>query len=188
MRILIVAPQRTGGNVFSKWLSFELSYRWVHEPFHINHNMLDEINDLMLLNNVVMKLNPHEWDGYYDEEKLFNSFDKIIGLTRKDIYDSAISFVKAIKSNNFTGRYNVDDEWINQNKQEIDYHYNELKNNSEFVKNIKNSIQITYEGFYLTKKDVSKVKEYLNMGEFKYHNLIDEKNKYRNNKNPIKLI
>ena len=40
MRILIISPQRTGGNVFSKWLSFELSYKWLHEPFNINNNLL----------------------------------------------------------------------------------------------------------------------------------------------------
>ena len=39
MRILIISPSRTGGNVFSKWLSCELSYKWAHEPFNINNNL-----------------------------------------------------------------------------------------------------------------------------------------------------
>ena len=81
MRILIISPQRTGGNVFSKWLSFELSYQWLHEPFNINHNLHYEISYLMEVEDVVMKLNPLEWSYNYIDNQFYSSFDKIIGIT-----------------------------------------------------------------------------------------------------------
>jgi len=188
MRILIISPQRTGGNVFSKWLSFELSYKWVHEPFNINNNLLDKISYFMELDNVVMKLNPFEWRNYYDDKTLYSSFDKIIGLNREDVLDSSISYTKALETNNFTKKYNVDEKWIEDNKEEIYNNLKYLSNLNNFVKEIDNSLQITYEGIYQNKNDIEKVKKYIGINDLKYVDMLSNKNRYRNNNNPQKLI
>ncbi len=188
MRILIISPSRTGGNIFSKWLSFELSYKWLHEPFNINNNLLDKISYFMELDNVVMKLNPFEWRNHYDDKTLYSSFDKIIGLTRNDTLDSAISYTKAIDTKNFTKRYNLDEKWIKDNEEEINNNLNYLSNLNNFVKEIDNSLQITYEGIYQNKNDIEKVKKYIGINDLKYVDMLDNKNRYRNNNNPQKLI
>lgn len=188
MRILIISPPRTGGNVFSKWLSLELSYRWIHEPFNVNNNLLDEISYFMELDNVVMKLNPFEWRNHYDDKTLYSSFDKIIGLTREDVLDSSISYTKAIETNNFTKRYVVDEKWVIDNEQEIDNNLKLLLNLNNFVKDTDNSLQITYEGIYQNKNDIEKLKKYIGIDDLKYINMLDNKNRYRNNNNPQKLI
>jgi hypothetical protein len=188
MRILIISPSRTGGNIFSKWLSFELSYKWVHEPFNINNNLLDKISYFMELDNVVMKLNPFEWRNHYDDKTLYSSFDKIIGLTRNDTLDSAISYTKAIETKNFTKRYNLDEKWIKDNEEEINNNLNYLSNLNNFVKEIDNLLQITYEGIYQNKNDIEKVKKYIGINDLKYVDMLDNKNRYRNNNNPQKLI
>jgi hypothetical protein len=187
MRILIISPQRTGGNVFSKWLSLELSYKWCHEPFNINNNLLDKISYYMEVDNVVMKLNPFEWREQYDDKTLYNSFDKIIGLTRNNILDSAISYVKAVETNNFTKKYLVDDEWIVNNDEIIKNNFNQLSELNYFVKGIENTLQVTYEGIYQNKTDIEKLKKYIGIDDLKYIGMIDNKNRYRNN-NSQKLI
>jgi hypothetical protein len=188
MRILIIAPPRTGGNIFSKWLSSELSYKWIHEPFNPNHNMLDKIEHLFSLDNIVVKLITFEWEDYYNLNQITNKFDKIIGLTRDNLFDTAVSFVKALETNNFTKRYNINDEWIENNRELINTHLNYIKILNDYTKKINNSLQITYEEIYNTKNDIKKVVKYLNMGELKYFDMLDNKNKYKNNNNPIKFI
>jgi hypothetical protein len=188
MKILVIAPPRTGGNMFSKWLSSELSYKWIHEPFKPEHNMLDIIEDLFSLDDIVVKLITYEWNNYYDTNKLLEQFDKIICLTRDNIFDSSISLVKAMEINNFTGRYNVDDKWIEENRILIESNLERLIKSNLYTKEIENSLQITYEGIYETKQDIKKVMDFLNIEKLIYFDMIDPKNKYRNNKNKPKLL
>ena len=188
MRILIISPQRTGGTVFSKWLSFELSYKWLTEPFNINSNLHYEISYLMEVEDVVMKLNPLEWSYNYIDNQFYSSFDKIIGLTRNDVLDSSISYTKSVETGNFTKRYVVDEKWIEDNKEEIYNNLKELSKINNFVKEIDNSLQITYEGIYQNKNDIEKVKKYIGINDLKYVDMLDNKNRYRNNNNPQKLI
>jgi hypothetical protein len=197
MRVLIISPQRTGGNVFSKWLTHELSYikgsnesshQRAHEPFNINHNLIDKIDYFMQLDNVVMKVNPFEWRNYIDDKTLYNSFDKIIGLTREDVLDSAISYTKAIETNNFNKKYLLHNQWIVNNKEIIENNYNNLLEFNNFVKGIENALQVTYEGIYQNKNDIEKIKKFIGINDLKYVDMLDNKNRYRNNNNAQKLI
>ena len=63
-----------------------------------------------------------------------------------------------------------------------------LSNLNNFVKEIDNSLQITYEGIYQNKNDIEKVKKYIGINDLKYVDMLDNKNRYRNNNNPQKLI
>ena len=37
MRIAIIAHHRSGSNTISQWLSMELSYKWITEPYNMDN-------------------------------------------------------------------------------------------------------------------------------------------------------
>ena len=119
MKILIISSPRTGGNVFSKWLSVELNYKWIHEPFHNHFNEFNDIEKVLNEDNIVVKVQINDWSKKYTDTKFYNFFDKIIGLTRNNLKETSISLLKAFETKNFTKNYKIDDEWIteNENKQ-----------------------------------------------------------------------
>jgi hypothetical protein len=43
MRILLIAPPRSGATTFSRWLSKELNLKWINEPF--NNNQLNTLTN-----------------------------------------------------------------------------------------------------------------------------------------------
>ncbi len=188
MKILIVAPSRVGGNVFSRWVSHELDLKWINEPFHEYQKELFDINKITK-NDFVMKVNPYDWNKKYENDNdFFKIFDKIIGLTRDNLNEVAISFLKAVEQNNFTETYKLDETWVEQNEDNIKNTINDMKNGFDYTKNIPNSLQITYENIYITKTDIQRVVDYLGINKLKYYDMLDYKNRYRNNTNPKKII
>jgi hypothetical protein len=111
MRILIIAIGRGGGYQLNEWLALELGYKMLHEPIW---NKLD-INQ----NNIVVKYNIGEIEGVIDLE--FTNWDKIIGLTRLDTYNTAISQISAWESKEYRIGYEVSNEWIENNKLNIEH-------------------------------------------------------------------
>jgi hypothetical protein len=185
MRILVVAPARTGGRTFSRWLSDELNYRWIHEPFNPNHAQIFNMEHVMTMDNVVVKVVPREWENVLFDEELFERFDVIIGLTRVDVMDSAISFAKAKQTNNFIKPYNIDNKWIEDNSEAIEMDCMVLRLMSDYTRNIKDSFQITYEGLYKTNQDLYRVMDKFKIDEARYLDMFNNDKRYRNNLNLI---
>jgi predicted heme/steroid binding protein len=187
MRILIIAQPRTGSTVFSKWLSKELNYYWLNEPFN-SHNKI-EIDKVFTKNNIVCKLifqeNRGEW--FYDNriENTINllslSWDSIFILTRNDVYDQSISKVWGDINHKWHENYEITQDWLQQNKNHIEKYYKEL----EFEKIKINSFhfnQISYEGIYETGLDLSKVCSSVGIDKMHYFDDLSLKNRYRGGK------
>lgn len=181
MKILIISSPRTGGNVFSKWLSVELNYKWIHEPFHNHFNEFNDIEKVLNEDNIVVKVQINDWSKKYTDTKFYNFFDKIIGLTRNNLKETSISLLKAFETKNFTKNYKIDDEWITENENKLNELMVDIEKDFNKIKNISDSLQITYEGIYETKNDIEKIMKYIHLNEMKYYDLINPKNRYRNN-------
>ena len=183
MRILIIAQPRTGSTVFSRWLSKELGYYWLNEPFRLNRIDVDKV---FTESNVVCKLiyqqNRGEW-FYYDrikniEHLLSLSWDNIFILTRNDIYNQAISWVWTDLNQKWHENYQITNYWINRNKTNIEKYVKEL----EFEKIKINSFhfnQISYEGIYETGYDLQKVCSMTGIDKMNYFDDLSLKNRYR---------
>ena len=83
MRILIIANQRSGSTVLGEWLSYELNYKYINEP-KIVENIIDD--------NVIVKCLYVTFPSK-NFNTLIEKYDKIIGLTRKNTDESAISLL-----------------------------------------------------------------------------------------------
>ena len=188
-KILIVAPSRTGGRVLSKWLSLELNCLWIHEPFHFHNESfiknIDDLTNYLNRENFIMKVNYGDWTKYYSDYIFFSFFNKIICLTIDNVFETAISYTKALSSQNFTKKYELEKNWIENNFTEILSNQEYLKDKMERTKLIKDSLQITYEGVYHEKNDIKKIQDYLNITEFEHVNMLNNNLRYRNQKQNI---
>lgn len=181
MRILIIANQRSGSTVLGEWLSYELNYKYINEP-KIVENIIDD--------NVIVKCLYVTFPSK-NFNTLIEKYDKIIGLTRKNTDESAISLLycqENINSYNFHGLYVVDDTWILERKEKIESISNLNKEINLNINSISGILQCSYENIYQEKNDIELIKNYLNVDKFKYVGMLDSSNRYRNEKNNIKLL
>jgi hypothetical protein len=180
MRILIISLARSGGYQFNDWLALELEYERVHEP--IVRRVSTEGKD-----NIVVK---HLINDYENDINLHNdlkNWDRIIGLTRNDTYNAAISHVYALQKQQWRLPYSVSDEWILENEKEIKEIEQWFINSVNYSKTIKEiELFVTYEAIYHTKEDIQKVKDYVGIKDAKYQHLLDNSQKSRDR--PIKII
>lgn len=176
MRILIITYPRSGGYSLSSWISSELKYNHLHEPFSPRHeDLIKYLDD----DDIVVK----EFLFRIDNE-FISKFDKVIIHKRLNVRDVAISWVY---SDNKTGDfknhkvYELNEDWINQHQDEIfkmESWINDLSTKLDEL-NI-NALRTTYENLFIDKGDIDKVKEYLSMGDLKYLDLMDGKRRLRN--------
>jgi hypothetical protein len=173
MRILIIALVRTGGYQFNDWLALELGYERVHEP--IVRNVSTEGKDNIVVKNLI---NDYEKDINLHND--LKNWDRIIGLTRENTYDTAISHVYALQNKEWRLPYNVTDEWILENENEIKEVEQWFIESTNYLKAIKEiELFVTYEGIYYTKEDIQRVKDYVGIKNAKYKHLLDNSNKLR---------
>ena len=171
MRILIIALGRSGGYQLNEWLSLELGYRMIHEPTKTNESTEgDNIVVKYLITNI--------------EEEIvidYKNWDKIIGLTREDVRECAISLTKSLETQEWRKGYNVSEEWVKENETTIQ-HYEEWANDKiQSINQIKEiELMVTYEGIYNTKEDIQRVKDYIGIISTKYEHLLDNTNRLRN--------
>jgi hypothetical protein len=180
MRVLIIAMGRSGGYQLNQWLALELNYKMIHEPVN---NKLNIDGD-----NIVVKYLINEIENNMDID--FTNWDKIIGLTRKNTIECAISQTKAVQTNEWRSGYEVSDKWILNNIETINQNQRCIENWNNYISNIKEiGLMVTYEEIYNTKDDIDRIKKYIGMGDLKYEHLLDSNNRLRNrNKLKRKLI
>ena len=171
MRILIIALKRSGGHQLNEWLALELGYKMIHEPIRTNQSVEGD--------NIVVKYLVNEIENKMDID--FTNWNKIIGLTRMDVRECAISQTRAVQTNEWRVGYEVSGEWINQNETDIK-HFEEWVNKRNDLINGINEIQlrVTYERIYNTKEDIQRIKDYIGMTNTKYEHLLDNTNRLRN--------
>jgi hypothetical protein len=183
MRILIIALARSGGYQLNEWLALELGYKMIHEP--IKRNISTEGKD-----NIVVK---HLINDYEDNTNLYidlSNWDKIIGLTRTNIKEGAISQLMAIQRSEWRTGYEVKNGWIEENKEELNYFENWMQDKIELINTISEiGLFVSYEGIYDTNEDIQKIKDYIGINNTKYEHLLDNTNRLRNrNKTKRKFI
>jgi hypothetical protein len=191
MRVLIIAGGRTGGKRFSQWLSMETGYEWIHEPFFHPDNTNRKFNK----DNTIVKLLVSEFFELTPENYI-DSFDKIIGLSRNNTMDTAISQTYGELNNLWQENYKINETWIDENKSLIEFNEKMAIETNESLSKIENiELRITYEGLFYDKiighkycKDVERIMEYINLDSIKYPQWIDNSFRYRNNDKKLNLI
>jgi hypothetical protein len=188
MRILIIGGSRVGSKSFGDWLSLETGIIYDMEPF--SENRFNEVICLEKKKQIV-KIHSEE----YELVKNLH-WDKIIGLTRSDIRECAISLTYAFSTNSdhlylFNGnkwhnRYILSKTWIDENQEQINFRMGIIeKEQNRILTNKNEELQVTYEGIFDTKEDIERIREYLGVEKFKHLYVIDKKNRYRNNKRAL---
>jgi hypothetical protein len=187
MRIAIISHHRTGSTMFSRWLSFELGYSLILEPYNIddwNKNREYNMQNALKKENVIVKYLYNQFNNQTEIDEVLNNFDKIILLIRKNEKESAISAVYAAESKKFHNTYFIDDSWIDNHIDLIENEIINLNILKDKIKNIPTGLLVTYENIFEEKTDVDKIKNYIGLNMFKhnYIHLIDTNLRYRNNK------
>ena len=171
MRILIIALPRSGGYQLNEWLATELGYKMIHEPIWNNKSIEG--------NNIVVKYNISEIENIMDID--FPNWDKIIGLTRKDARECAISQTRAAQTKEWRSGYEVSEEWIIENEIDIKHFEGWANKRNDYLNTIKEiQLKVTYEGIYNTKEDIQRIKDYIGITSTKYEHLLDNTNRLRN--------
>jgi hypothetical protein len=180
MRILIIALARSGGYQLNEWLALELGYKMIHEPIRTNESIEGD--------NIVVKYLINEIENRNDIDLL--NWDKIIGLTRTDARECAISQTKAVQRNEWRSGYEVSDEWIKENEIDINNFEEWVNKRNDLINRINEiELRVTYERIYNTKEDIQRIKDYIGITNTKYEHLLDNTNRLRNrNKTKRKVI
>lgn len=182
MKILILAHARSGSTTLGKWLSKELNYIFFDEP----HNIENGIEIYGNNNYVVKDLYSHLFSNKIDIEKYISNFDYVIGLYRMNVKDIWISMEHANKTKRHHSQYKLSNEEIEEYEKSIPENLIEgLIKEREKITEYSN-IVLVYEKIYETKEDIQKLKKFLDIENFNYLDMLDNKNRYRRKK--IKLI
>jgi hypothetical protein len=170
MRILIIAVERSGGFQLTKWLSWEMGYKPIHEPIMIPQSIEGD--------NIVVKYLIGEIKDKNNVD--LTNWDKIIGLVRMDTYESAISQTSALERKKWHEPYELSEKWIQNNVELINKNQKVIESNNNYLRSIK-EIQLftTYDGIYHTKEDIQRIKDYIGIKNTKYEYLLDNKNRLR---------
>lgn len=185
MKILILSHTRCGSTTLCKWLSKELNFELDESPYNPK-----QFNDVFGKNNIVRKIVVEE---YLPTKEEIHNFDKVLFLTRNDTIDSAISYIIANNLEKWHIEYEVTNEWIEENKNEIikiSNYYNRLKIKlNDYV-----GVHITYEDIYINKTSINQILDYIEISNPKHLEYLDYSKRYRKDNSifkkdkPTKLI
>jgi len=174
MRIGIIAMGRSGGCNLGQWISYELGYRFYHEPYW---------NKLHIGESSITKYNMYE----VIEGNIKPQFDKTIGLYRNDLRECVISHIRAEESGEWHVPYKITNEWIGERESHIEGRIESLKEYLIRLKGIPTiECWITYEGIYQSGEDIQKLIDYLDIKEPKYLHLFDNSLRLRETPNKPK--
>jgi len=174
MRVLVLSHTRCGSTTLCKWLSKELDVDLDERPYNFK-----TFNSIIKSDNVVIKIVAEE---YYPTNEDINKFDKVICLTRENSSDASISFIRSKNVDKWHDQYEVTDGWINKHKNKIleqIYKYDEIKLRLKEYK----VLQITYENIYVSKSDLNRILNYMNVNFPKHLNMLNYDKKYRKDNN-----
>jgi hypothetical protein len=170
MRILIIALERSGGTQLTKWISWEMGYKPIHEP--IIHSLSIEGDNIVVKYLITEIIDRNDID--------LTNWDKIIGLIRMDTYETAISQTVAQEQKKWIDSYEISNEWINNNIKLINESQKNIKSNINYLKAIEEiKVLVSYESIYNTKEDIQRIKDYIGIKNTKYEYLLNNRNRLR---------
>jgi hypothetical protein len=193
MRILILKHRRAGAFVLSQWIASELQLHHYHEPLG-EDNPFNRHNAERALygNNVLIEEIPESIKEFgLNYVEFLGSFDKIVGLTRNDIKECAISLQTFIRKDKYEQYNIINTDWLNLNENEFKKNEEYLNKSKLEILNVTNCLQVTYEDIFETKKDIQKLVNYLEINKLKHSdelNIIDPAAKKLRNVSSKKLI
>jgi len=170
MRVLVLKHRRTGGFALSQWISNELQLHHYHEPLGEEHPFNRHNAERALYgDNVLIEEMPESIKEFgIDYDEFLNTFDKIICLTRNDIRECAISLQTFIKKDKYEQYNIINTDWLNLNESEFILNEEYLNKSKTEVLAVTNSLQVTYEDVFETKKDVDRLVNYLEINKLRY--------------------
>ena len=175
MRILVLKHRRAGGFNLSQWIASELQLHHYHEPLGEEHPFNRHNAERALYgDNVVIEEIPESIKEFgVDYEEYLNTFNKIVCLTRKDLKECSISLQTFVKKDKYE-QYNViTTDWLNLNEQEFLLNEEYLKKSKLEVLDVTNSLQVTYEDIFETKKDIPRLTNYLEINKLGYVDILN---------------
>lgn len=170
MRILILKHRRAGAFVLSQWIASELQLHHYHEPLG-EDNPFNRHNAERALygNNVLIEEIPESIKEFgLNYVEFLGSFDKIVGLTRNDIKECAISLQTFIRKDKYEQYNIINTDWLNLNEHEFQKNEEYLNKSKIEILNVTNCLQVTYEDIFETKKDIQKIIDYFNIEKLRH--------------------
>lgn len=174
MRVLVLSHTRCGSTTLCKWLSKELDFVLDERPYDFKI-----FNSIIKSDNVIIKIVAEE---YYPTKEDITKFDRVICLTRENSSDASISFIRSKNVDKWHDQYEVTDEWISENKNKISeqiYKYDEIKLRLKEYK----VFQIIYENIYVSKSDINRMLNYMDINSPKHLDMLGYDKKYRKDNN-----
>jgi hypothetical protein len=174
---------RSGGYSLLHWIGWEKKYQTIHEPTMDNGDILSIYKMRALAknkNNTVVKYLISEIEDELDTFN-WNNWDKVIGLIRNDTRECAISHCWALSSNIWRECYEIPNEWLIENEEQIKEEEYRLQKNKEIISNIPQiELLLSYENIYQSNTDIDKLAEYLDIQKINSYSLLDNRNRLRN--------
>lgn len=173
-KILILGTARSGSTRLMEWISYELGFKMIDEPF--NKGNVSDIN----LNNIVVKeLINHIGNEYIKE--FADKFDIVITLYRKNTFECSVSLQHSIENGNEHIPYHVTNEWIENRLEKIkklQLGYDDINRD---VQQINSSLCVTYEGVYIDRYDIQHICNLLSIKNPKFLGMLGKNYKLRDN-------
>jgi hypothetical protein len=170
MKILILSHTRSGSTTLCKWISKELNIELDESPY--DKKTFSSIFDKP---SIIRKIVIEE---FTPPNYIINKFDKVICLTRENTFESAISFIVAQNTNYWHIDYEVSDNWILENKNEIIFRKNKYDGMKHVLLKF-DVLQIKYENVYIDNSHLESVMNYLNIYNPKHLDMLSYDKKYR---------
>jgi hypothetical protein len=170
MRILILSHTRCGSTNLCKWLSKELKIELDETPYD-KKTFLSVFEKTSIIRKIVI-------EEFIPPNYIINKFDKVICLTRENSVEAAISFIVARNSNYWHVDYEVSNNWILENRNEIILRKNRYDYMKSILKKL-NTLQIKYENVYIDNSHLESVMNYLNIYNPKHLDMLSYDKKYR---------
>lgn len=161
----------------TSWISQELNLQFNHEPFNTNQDFVDLAFNQD--NQVVKDFPNHIENAGVNLYDFINTFDKVIIHTREDNMDTAISLSKMGHKHDYHKIYKVDENWVEEHKDEIDNHLNQVNREKKKLMELTGYLNVTYNGIYETKEDISRLTEYLGIDKPKWFDILNKRRRLR---------
>jgi len=198
MRIMLIAEPRTGSTSLGKYFfKVKPKYSVYLEPFNILKHESIPYSDVLKHDDCFIKQLykqiPSEYNNitrYEFYDIVFNDFDKIVFLSRKNLEKQSESFSSALVSDKWEGQYMYDEKKDSQKLELSLKVLQDVKNEMHQLAEIKQSKIFYYEDLFYNKENMLK---FLNEIECPYNeryfnDYLDISKKYRGEKNTKVLI
>jgi hypothetical protein len=169
MKVIIVAMGRSGGYRLGEWISTELNHTYYHEPLISGEKVTKE--------DRIVKYLLDEWRRMDTKPE----YDILIGLIREDSTECAISHIKGNEIRNFRTPYEVSEEWLKRNEENIKRESLIMDSWKIEMESLPTDTLLSYEGIY-NRGETKPLCELLGIHTPKYLHLLDTSNRLRKTK------